>query len=42
MEEELKTTQEQVEKQGEYGSEERGPALPEGRAGGRRGERHDS
>lgn len=38
MEEELRKQQEQDEEQGEYGSEERGVALPEGRAGGRRGE----
>jgi transposase len=38
MEEELRKQQEQDEEQGEYGSEERGAALPEGRAGGRRGE----
>jgi transposase-like protein len=38
MEEELRKKQEQDEEQGEYGSEERGAALPEGRAGGRRGE----
>jgi hypothetical protein len=38
MEEELRKKQEQDEEQGKYGSEERGAALPEGRAGGRRGE----
>ena len=38
MEEELRKQQEQDEEQGEYGSEERVSALPEGRAGGRRGE----
>jgi transposase len=38
MEEELRKKQEQDEEQGEYGSEEGGAALPEGRAGGRRGE----
>jgi hypothetical protein len=38
MEEELRKRQEQDEEQGEYGSEERGPVLPEGRTGGRRGE----
>jgi len=38
MEEELRKKQEQDEAQVEYGSEERGPVLPEGRTGGRRGE----
>ncbi|HKM68050.1 MAG TPA: transposase [Candidatus Acidoferrum sp.] len=38
MEEELRKKPEQDEEQGEYGSEERGATLPEGRAGGRRGE----
>jgi|GEM_PF-1459662 transposase len=38
MEEGLRKRPEQDEEQGEYGSEERGPALPEGRAGERRGE----
>jgi hypothetical protein len=38
MEEELRKKQEQDEEPGEYGSEERGPALHSGRAGGRRGE----
>lgn len=38
MEEELRRKQEQDEAQQEYGSEERGAALPEGKAGGRRGE----
>lgn len=44
MEEELSTKQDQdqdrdqEQEQGENRSEERGPALPEGRAGGRRGE----
>ncbi|MGC0777627.1 MAG: hypothetical protein WCD68_10500, partial [Candidatus Acidiferrum sp.] len=38
MEEELRKNQESEEEQGKYESEERGAALPEGRAGGRRGE----
>jgi hypothetical protein len=38
MEEELRKKQEQDEEQVGYGSEERGPVLPEGRAGGRREE----
>jgi len=38
VEEELKEKQEQDGEQEEYGSEERGTALPEGRAVGRRGE----
>src|SRR5208282_4606457 len=38
MEEELRKKQEQDEAQVEYGSEERGPVLPSGRTGGRRGE----
>jgi transposase len=38
MEEELRKNQESEEEQGKDESEERGAALPEGRAGGRRGE----
>ena len=38
MEEELRKQQEQDEAQEGYGGEERGTALPEGRAAGRRGE----
>jgi transposase len=38
MSEELTRTQTAEEQQNEPRSEERGPALPEGRAGGRRGE----
>jgi hypothetical protein len=38
MEEELRKNQESEEEEGKYESEERGAALPEGRAGGRRGE----
>jgi transposase len=38
MEEELRTKPGQDEEQEQHGQEEREPALPEGRAGGRRGE----
>ena len=38
MEEELRKKPEQDEEQGEYGSEERGATLREGRVGWRRGE----
>jgi hypothetical protein len=38
MEEEVRKKQESEEEQGKRESEERGAALPEGRASGRRGE----